>query len=125
MVSSLTLTLSLPSGVLSPNWRGHWGKKSRAVKAARTEAHLEALNVLHELRVIKPLWAQAQVQAVFHFRDVRRRDRDNLLAMLKPTFDGIADAGIVGNDAGMIHMPVQVGMDKHRPRLVITIAETA
>lgn len=41
----------------------------------------------------------------------RRRDRDNLLASLKAAFDGIADAGLVENDAGLTHLPVHIVID--------------
>ena len=67
----------------------------------------------------------AKVTARFFFRTRRRRDRDNLLASLKPAFDGIADARVVANDAGMIHMPVEQYVDRTDPRVEIAVEAVA
>jgi hypothetical protein len=63
----------------------------------------------------------AKVTARFFFRTRRRRDRDNLLASLKPAFGGIADARVVANDSGMIHMPVEQYVDRTDPRVEIVV----
>ena len=67
----------------------------------------------------------ARVTSKFFFRDRRRRDRDNLLASLKPAFDGIADARVVTNDSGMIHMPVEQYVDRPDPRVEIMVEAMA
>ena len=46
----LSVVLPRPGRVLSPNWRGHWGAKQRAVRAARRQARLLMLRELARLR---------------------------------------------------------------------------
>jgi Holliday junction resolvase RusA-like endonuclease len=54
-----------------------------------------------------------------------RRYRNNLLASLKPAFDGLADASVVADDSGMIHMPVEQHMDRDDPRVEIVVEGAA
>jgi Holliday junction resolvase RusA-like endonuclease len=108
----------LPPAVLSPNARVHWGAKAKAVKRYRETANLTARAALGRRDV--PM-QQARVTARFFFVDRRRRDRDNLLASLKPAFDGLADAHMIANDAGMTHMPVEIAVDRDYPRVEIEI----
>ena len=112
----MVVVLSLPPRALSPNARPHWAAKARAVRQYRETAYLCALAE----RPGRPMQA-ARVTCRLFFRDRRRRDRDNLLASLKPAFDGIADAGVVGNDSGMVHMPVEQYVDRMRPRVEIVV----
>ena len=116
MGSSMVIVLPLPPRELSPNARPHYMAKARAVKCYRETAYLSSLAE----RPFRPLHA-ARVTARFFFRTRRRRDRDNLLASLKPAFDGIADARVVANDAGMIHMPVEQYADRTDPRVEIVV----
>ena len=60
-------------------------------------------------------------QATFYFRDLRRRDRDNLLASLKAAFDGLADAHILEDDSGLVHLPVRIEKDRENPRVELEI----
>jgi crossover junction endodeoxyribonuclease RusA len=113
---SMVIVLPLPPRELSPNARPHWAAKARAVRRCREAAYLSSL-AEHPCR---PLQA-AKVTARFFFRTRRRRDRDNLLASLKPAFDGIADARVVANDSGMIHMPVEQYVDRTDPRAEIAV----
>jgi crossover junction endodeoxyribonuclease RusA len=117
---SMVIVLPLPPRELSPNARPHWAAKARAVKHYREAAYLSSLAE----RPCRPLQA-ARVTARFFFRTRRRRDRDNLLASLKPAFDGIADARVVANDAGMIHMPVEQYVDRRDPRIEIVVEAVA
>ena len=118
MTDRILIRLSLPPRELSPNARPHWAAKARAVKLYRAIAYL--LSVAE--RRVRPLRA-AKVTARFFFRTQRRRDPDNLLSSLKAALDGIADAGIVANDAGMVHMPVEQCVDRADPRVEITVEE--
>lgn len=63
----------------------------------------------------------ATVQATFYHKDKRRRDGDNLLAMLKPVWDGMVDAGVFVDDSGLTHLPVVKLVDKDNPRVEITV----
>jgi len=118
-MDSLTITLRLPSPPLSPNWRGHWATKAKDVRLYRELANVMARQALG--RQDPPRWKAATVQATFFFPDRRRRDKDNLLASLKAAFDGLADAGVVENDAGFTHLPVGVTVDGSKSRVVLTI----
>lgn len=89
----LAITLSLPPCELSPNARPHWTAKARAAKRYRQIAWLSALAV----RLNHPMQA-ARITTKFYFADRRQRDPDNLLASLKPAFDGLGDARVVTND---------------------------
>jgi crossover junction endodeoxyribonuclease RusA len=123
---SLTIELPLPPRELSPNWRGHWARKSKATKALRKEAAwLASLEQGGELGggFDRREWKSAVVLLKFYFKDKRRRDRDNLLASCKAIFDGLADAGVVDNDAAFGYLPVLTGVDKANPRVVVTVTE--
>jgi hypothetical protein len=77
----LIIMLALPPKECSPNWRGHWAKKAKAVSEYRTAARAATLQaMIAALPMIHPTVKTATVQATFRFRQNRRRDRDNLLA---------------------------------------------
>lgn len=115
----LRIVLPLPSPHLSPNARVHWGVKSRAVKAYRSLAAWHASQLWTEQQ---PPMAEADIVATFRFRDRRRRDRDNLLAMLKAAFDGLADAGIVEDDSSFRH-EVRIDEPTDDPHVAIEVME--
>ncbi len=120
MGTPMIVVLPLPPRELSPNARPHWAVKARAVRRYREAAYLSSLAE----RPVHPL-PLARVTSRFFFRTRRRRDRDNLLASLKPAFDGIADAKVITNDAGMIHMPVEQYVDRTDPRVEIAVEAVA
>lgn len=117
-VKSVTITLPLPPRELSPNSRCHWSAKARAVHRYRAAACL-AMRIATHFEVLG--WARATVAIRYWFGDRRRRDADNLLAQLKAAFDGIADAGLIVNDSGLTYLPVEVGVDRGRERVEITV----
>jgi crossover junction endodeoxyribonuclease RusA len=114
----MTFTLPLPPKALSPNARVHWRPKARAIAEYRAAACLAGWEIPARLR---PTWAEATAQLTFYFRTKRRRDRDNLAASMKAAFDGLVDAGILADDAGLHHEPVRMEIDRERPRVEITI----
>lgn len=111
-----TVTLPLPPKELSPNARVHWAARATATRRYREAAYLLAL----PSRPRRPMQV-ARVTARFFFKTRRRRDRDNLLASLKPAFDGLADAGLVADDSGLIHMPVEQHIDRTDPRVELVV----
>ena len=121
-VNSIKITLTLPPRELSPNWRGHWRTKRKAVKKYRQAAHLTAFL---ERDGRQSSWVRATAQATFRYHVRRRRDKDNLLAMLKPAFDGVSDAGVILDDAGLTHLPVEIvtGVPKADERVEIVITK--
>lgn len=89
----LTVVLPWPDAKLNPNQsKGrHWGSTSdlrgRARKAAWALTH-EASRNGPAFDVGIPI----SLSITFFQPDKRHRDRDNLLAALKPSLDGVADA---------------------------------
>lgn len=96
--------------------------KAKAVKQYRTEA---AETVMYVARVGFPRWKEAEVQCTFHHARNARRDRDNLLSSMKAAFDGLVDGGLLDDDSGITHLPVQTKIDKAAPRVEITVRRTA
>jgi len=131
---SVTVTLPLPPRELSPNHtvgsRGGRFRKAGKTKQYRVVAAWAAVDAMvehnfdHKREDGPCLWPTATVQATFYFKDKRRRDRDNLLASMKAAFDGLADAGLVTNDAGFTYLPVRVEVDKANPRVELVITKT-
>jgi Holliday junction resolvase RusA-like endonuclease len=112
------ITLPLPPRVLHPNGRAHWAKKAKAVREYRGRAWAEAYRAAFPN---PPRWAAAEVRATFYFATDRRRDGDGATSSLKAAFDGIADAGIVADDAGMVHHPPVLRVDREAPRVEIEV----
>ena len=110
--------LPLPPKELSPNARVHWAAKAKATKRYRIMSWAEAAE--QDGGIAR--WKHATAQATFFFKVNRRRDRDNLLASLKPAFDGFVDAGVLADDAGLIHLPVEIDVDRENPRVEIAVA---
>lgn len=115
---TIRLTLPLPPKDCSPNARGHWATKARAVKAYRQRAEMEARRIPASQRAA---WTAATTRAVFYLRDRRRRDRDNLAASLKAAWDGLTDAGVLADDHGLRHEPTGVEVDRASPRVEIEV----
>jgi crossover junction endodeoxyribonuclease RusA len=114
----LQITLPWPSKLLSPNGRPHWAAKGKAVAAARGDAKLAAIAAMRSSK-----WKtvrRAVVSPVFYDPVVRRRDRDNHAAMLKSYYDGFADAGVIENDCGFTHEPVQFAKGERRVEIVVS-----
>jgi len=120
-MNAITFQLPLPPKECSPNWRGHWAVKAKAVKAYRT---LTAAVALTESDGDRPRWKRAMSQLRFFFRDQRARDADNLLASMKAAFDGLTDAGILADDAGLGHWPVQIAVVEGEPHVSVTIEKS-
>jgi Holliday junction resolvase RusA-like endonuclease len=118
---SVTITLPLPRRELSPNSRCHWRAKARIVKQSRTTAREMVQLSTHA----PPPYTAACCEPRFFFANNRKRDRDNLLASLKPSFDGLADGGLIVNDSAITYLPVVVAIDRIDPRVELHITETA
>lgn len=84
------IVLPWPSRDLHPNARVHWGRRSRAAKKARRDAHLIAKSAGWN----HAEWPEGRLHVWIdgYPKDRRRRDADGLLSSLKPVLDGIADA---------------------------------
>jgi crossover junction endodeoxyribonuclease RusA len=118
----LRLTLPLPPRELHPNARPHWAKKARAVRDYRRLAWAYARDAVHPN---PPRWKEAETRVVFYFATHRTRDGDGAAAALKAAWDGIADAGVVENDAGLVHYPPTLRVDRDRPRVELELRKVA
>lgn len=107
MANPLIIDLPLPPRALSPNARCHWAAKARNAKFARDLANLTA----SEHRPAKPYGAVAYRLIAW---TANPTDDDNIIAQCKAYRDGIADAGIVTNDANMRCFGVENHVDGKR-----------
>jgi len=123
VAEALLLTVSIPPRTLSPNARTHWSIRAKATKKARIESWASVQIAMHEQQV-QGRWLAAECRVVWFARDSRRRDRDNLLATLKATFDGLVDGGLLVDDAGITHLPLAIEVDSKRPRVELHLRQT-
>ncbi len=129
MPDSITITLTLPDPILSPNARAHWAKLAMAkAKFRALSRHLTIREMRqHEMigsfcsRMPEANWQRASEHTTFYFAQNRRRDKDNFSAMLKSARDGIVDAGLLADDSGLVQHPVTFAIDRENPRVEIEI----
>lgn len=93
------LRLPWPDKRLSQNARVHWRTRSEVTAAARSAAYYEALH-----RHV-PSMENARLSFAYFPPDNRRRDAQNLPAMLKPAIDGIAKAMRVDDNGFRCEFP--------------------
>jgi crossover junction endodeoxyribonuclease RusA len=120
-MTPVRLTLPLPAAALSPNARVHYQRKARIVKHHRHLAWVLAVKAMREAGIRAPFWERAEMEATFYWKTRHSRDRDNAAARLKSYVDGIADAGVLADDAGLVHLPVRMEYDAANPRVEIII----
>lgn len=91
----ISFSLPWPSAKLNPNrCKGlHWAATSKLRKDARDFAQRQARYTVSQYTLPDSYKAgEIPLTIVFIQPDRRARDRDNLLAALKPSLDGVADA---------------------------------
>ena len=118
-MTSITITLPVPSRKLSPNARIHWAAKAKITKKARTAAYYACIEVLGKRA--SPSWGKSRYLVHAYFKTAAARDADNFMASLKGYIDGIADAGIVTNDRDLWPERPVFAKDAANPRIEITI----
>lgn len=119
----IVLTLSLPPAGCSPNSRGHWAKKHRAVAEYRAHADAEVRRTIRASQ--RPRWASAELRTTWYLPDERRRDPDNLMASLKAAIDGLRDGGVLADDNRLVIHPPEMRIDRARPRVELEIRGAA
>jgi len=92
----------LPPPECSPNWTGHWGDKTKAVRQFRQDAFLCMVSERNKLRNFQA-FDGCSIDVTFHVPDLRYvMDDDNARATLKGCQDAMVDAGIINkNDRGV------------------------
>lgn len=110
----VTITVSRPSPVLSPNGRGVWQERAREARYAREEAYYAALAVLGSDWQPWPgrVWLLIRWCAAGRIPDL-----DNAAARLKPTIDGIVAAGLMTDDDQIAGMRIERGRTEGKPRV--------
>lgn len=117
------IILPLPPRVLSPNRppasRGGRIKKASAAKRYRRLSR----EATEEARVDTGPWGLASVAVIFYHKEKRRRDQDNYMAMLKPAYDGLVDAGLLVDDdyEHLRREAPEFGIDREAPRVELTV----
>ena len=122
MTEQATIILRLPNRALSPNARANHFARAAATKKYRREAREAA-----EAEGIESgPWERATIAATFYHKTKRRRDDVNALAMLKPAYDGIVDAGLIVDDDSehLTTLPASFALDKAAPRVELLITRT-
>lgn len=116
-MTDVRIELPFPDRRLSPNARVHWREKAKVVADYRQECAWSAVAVykkrtgwLSDL----PVALKPPVRAVVTFvvPDRRKRDMDNLLASLKPAWDGLVDAGVLAGDDSERFSVESAGVDR-------------
>lgn len=116
---AVRITFPVPPRVLSPNARCHWAVKAKATKYLRQSVCSLAKEAMG---IQKRKWNTANCKVIWYARTRRRMDRDNCLAMLKAAFDGLVDAGVLIDDCGLTHLPLELHCDPQQPRVELLVS---
>lgn len=119
MTRTWTIRLPYTKPPLSLNDRMHWRKKASITKDIRQY-------VLQTAWYVIPACSAAEVELHYVPRDKRRRDRDNLVATLKPCMDGLVDAGVIPDDTPeFLTWTVHIDPPSTDPHLFLLVKEAA
>ena len=138
----MKLILSLPPAEVWPNWRpgpkkpgqqrkASWRRVSEVKAAYRDEAKKVGMAALKGHR---PRWRRATAWLTFYFPDLRKRDKTNAAAAMKPAWDGliheqpakgapIRGAGLLEDDDELLVYPPVFALDRKRPRVEVVVVE--
>lgn len=114
----IELVASFPDSKLMPNRKHgrHWG----GTRDLKFDAHEEGFYLSKQAKVSLEN-KKTPVKLIFHCRDRRRRDLDNLLASCKSLLDGVA-SGLSIDDRYFRPITIDFGeVDKMKPRVEIYI----
>jgi len=114
----VSIELPLPPAALSPNARVD-RRRVAPIRAAYRE-HACAAGIAAQDRGPRRRWDFTTVTYQFHLPDRRRRDIDNLIASAKAILDGLQDAQVFTDDAG-VRLVAERYLDPHRPRLQVEV----
>lgn len=122
----LWVTIPVPDRTTHPNARPHFRTLAKYKKQQRADACAAAMAAMQQQGFASPpQWPRATIHATFyrHRPNDRLADGDGLIAWLKASCDGLADAGVVANDRGLTWLaPSQVlGKEAVESKVVLTI----
>ena len=121
MGDKIVIVTKIPSAALSANSRKHWRVKHKASKSIKEST---AKIVEREIEIQKPTglrWHAIVLEAIYYHHVNRRRDPDNLVALLKYPIDGLVLGGLLVDDDLITLKPVVKRIDKENPRLELHI----
>tara|TARA_R100000152_G_C6782033_1_gene218069 strand:- start:332 stop:706 length:375 start_codon:yes stop_codon:yes gene_type:complete len=121
MGDKIVIVTKIPSAALSANSRKHWRVKHKASKSIKEST---AKIVEREIEIQKPKglrWHAIVLEAIYYHHVNRRRDPDNLVALLKYPIDGLVLGGLLLDDDLITLKPVVKRIDKENPRLELHI----
>lgn len=115
----IKIILNWPPSFLSPNHRNHWTKTAKAKKLYRNECFFVTLSQISENRIDAIKFAQTCTHMDFCFcaPNMRKYDKDNLLARMKSGIDGMCDALKI-NDNAFTSISVHEGPIKRNSGIV-------
>ena len=119
----MKIVLPLPPKELHPNARPHWAQKAKATKKYRSDAKWATLYAM-DISETNGEWPTATVKATFYVKTNHKRDADNMLASLKAAMDGLADAGLIVNDSGLTHLPVEIVTGSKYQRVELEVVDS-
>lgn len=120
---SVLIVLPLPPRSLSPNVKaGSLGGRMAHARAAKTYRSI-GKDAAQAQGVESGPWGRATAAVTFFHHDKRRRDDVNHLAMLKPAYDGLVDAGLLEDDDSehLTTLGCTFKIDKKAPRVEILV----
>jgi Holliday junction resolvase RusA-like endonuclease len=120
-MTSITITVPIPSPKLAHNGRIHWRQRAKLVKECRLSSGILARQALGKNPA--PMWDRATAKVIAYFPTNAFPDPMNLLDRCKAVFDGFEDVGIIIDDANLWPLRPEMHKDATNPRLEITITE--
>lgn len=119
----LVVELPWPHRDLSPNSRKHWSNRASKAKIARRAAFILTKERLAQIHLtIAQESKQLQIGLQFYPKDKRHYDLDNLIARMKASLDGIADALCV-NDRKFGYSQITLEAAQKPGKVIVTISE--
>jgi hypothetical protein len=122
VAETITITLPFPDPLIHSHNKGHWRKKTAAIRAARALAQAEAIRLGWGGRGL----TRARVDYHVFYPDKRCRDLKNTTGSgCKPYMDGLVDAGVVVGDHWQVvgQSLDTASLDRNNPRVVLTLTE--
>ena len=124
-MKTITLVYGVPDKLLNPNEHVGWRKKSKAEAKRKLAVRWDTIRQIRLAGMPDDMrWKHVTATIMWYHRTWMRPDRDNALRMLKSTWDGMEEAGLLLNDKYLTPNPVEFEEDKERPRVVITLERT-
>lgn len=123
---TVKIVIPLPPPFLSPN-RPCGSRGGRILRSRLTKKYREIARRAASIAGVESgPWEKATIKADFYHKTQRRRDDVNQLAMLKPAYDGIVDAGIMVDDDSthLFTLTPAFHLDKKCPRVELTLTRT-